>query len=254
MDLAHFSERAKKFKTTGYTDFSTAFFDQRMRLFCTEKILRRHNSGGAVLDFGCGSGDFLVHLARRINWADGYDPCETVVKIAKAKTKRLPNVWIWKNRDELYPPYDVILSVTVLQHIRLLSELQETLGFLYDSLVSGGLFIALESVYGDYQFPPPVVSRRYEDWVLLFEAAGFRVIERIPFFNAQYALTPSFGRYLDKTRLVRFLYGRFNRFLWNTRLFNPYFETKAREALPDIDSADGFEVESSINHFFVMTK
>jgi 2-polyprenyl-3-methyl-5-hydroxy-6-metoxy-1,4-benzoquinol methylase len=256
MNLDHFDTRARRFGTTGFIDFSMAFFDQRMRLLSVEKLLDKYNiRGGTLYDFGCGRGDFLTHLANRFDNLWGYDPCVPIAENAARRAHDLLNIDVGSRPLMGFESLDVILSITVFQHIHDSVELATELRRLYQMLKPGGLVIALESItIGDYFYPEQVRARPRSEWVRHFRDAGFKIFEQIPFFNAIYAPTESYRLYRRKTRLVSFIYGLWCRWFGNTTIFNSYFERKAREVLPDKDAANGFAPLGSINDFFILTK
>ena len=86
MDREFWNALAKKKKTTGYSDYFIASFDQFMRLKIVEKFLDQYaplESRKTALDFGCGIGDFSFMLSRYFNKVYGYDIADEILEYAK---------------------------------------------------------------------------------------------------------------------------------------------------------------------------
>src|SRR6478736_1153393 len=120
----------KRNKTTGYSDFSIACFDQEMRLGCVNNLLKKHNAlipDCRVLDFGCGNGDFVFRLASKAAQLIGYDLSNEVISLAQKRSTQIQNVTFTSNLQEITSTFDIVLSITVLQHIMDDDELLSTI-------------------------------------------------------------------------------------------------------------------------------
>jgi 2-polyprenyl-3-methyl-5-hydroxy-6-metoxy-1,4-benzoquinol methylase len=112
-----------KAQTNGHTGHAEPFyycFDQQARLFAIDEIIKKSSSEkGSVLDFGCGSGDFIGILNKYYKTIYAFDISEEVVKLAKKRFNE-SNVIISDNYNQIisYKPVDLILTVTVLQSIK----------------------------------------------------------------------------------------------------------------------------------------
>lgn len=73
--------------------------------------------GASVLDFGCGSGDFLAHLrsVRPAVDATGLDVAKQAVELTRSKGFEATTIDILT--DEIDGTYDVVTSFEVLEHI-----------------------------------------------------------------------------------------------------------------------------------------
>jgi ubiquinone/menaquinone biosynthesis C-methylase UbiE len=261
MSESIWDERARKYKTTGFSDFSIAFFDQRMRLFCVEQLLRElgffDKPQKKLLDFGCGSGDFLEHFSPLFDRAVGCDTSDEILAIAKRRFEKAPNVELTSTLEQIEPGFGIILSITVLQHILDDDELISVLNELHRLLLPKGNIIALESVATsgrDYSFPSYLKARSVGDWEKRFRQAGFLIKSRRPFYNHFYHPTPSSRTYMQRTRAARSMYRVIGKLFGNVRLFNAWFRSAARDVLSSPETADGLIPEESISQFFILEK
>jgi len=138
---------------TGYQDVLLHHYDQPLRLATVQRIFRKLFPQGlherTVLDIGCGTGDFIA-LALRHGAAsvDGVDISSQVIAKARARFKadasvRLRQGCIIEQVTE-QNRYDLITSITVLQHHVEEDELIRVLGILRSALKPNGLMIVLE--------------------------------------------------------------------------------------------------------------
>lgn len=89
---------------------------------------------GTILDYGCGTGDFVRKVSSK-NWqAFGYEPDEDARSIA---TKKNGNN-IYSTIDTIKEPVDVITAWHVIEHV---PDLQETLKKLKNLLTENGYLI-----------------------------------------------------------------------------------------------------------------
>jgi cyclopropane fatty-acyl-phospholipid synthase-like methyltransferase len=148
--------------------------------------------GSSVLEVGCGSGGYAVHLAERVGCSlVGLDINESGVRTANqlarerglASRARFEQHDVSKNLPFEGNPFDAILSNDVLCHLPgrpgVLREMFRVLKaggrmLFSDALVVGGMLsheeIATRSSIGFYVYSPPGENER------LIEQAGFRVV------------------------------------------------------------------------------
>jgi len=254
--------RAKKYKTTGYIDYSIAFFDQLMRLKVIERIVKQYASfnmrEASILDFGCGNGDFAVYFSSKVRNIVGYDISDEVLKIAREKCKGLSNVYFVNDLNKIRMKFDIVLSITVLQHILDDTELKDSLCKIYSLCNKGALFIALESVKSVGHLSPSVSDylifrevKYYED---LLRRIGFRVIAIKNFYNPYFLKTPSYTIYLRKVRIYKLFYKIFAKLGMNLTVFNRRFSSCAVEVLSNPESIDGIIESDSPTKIFVAEK
>lgn len=261
MDKEFWNLRAKKDKTTGYTDYSIAFFDQLMRLKVIEKIMNQYGAfdfkKAAALDFGCGTGDFVSYFSHKFNFVVGYDISQEVLKIAKQRCKHLPNILLSNSLEKINIKFNVVLSITVLQHILNDNELLKTLTFVSNKCKENAIFIALELVESDkfnISHPPYLKARRLEDWKVFFQKSGFEILSIKSFYNPFLIKTPSYLKYRKKVILFVKVYGLFRRLGFNVKLFNGVFKKQAQAILSKEENIDGLVQKESFSKIFIAKK
>ncbi|WP_293718145.1 class I SAM-dependent methyltransferase [uncultured Phascolarctobacterium sp.] len=145
----YWDERARKNGHTGWNDLVIYYYDQKIRLNTIEYILKNtmSNIGGLSLDYGCGSGDFSKVCSKYFSEVIATDISEIVLSSAKKIIKNSNIIFVSLNDKIFDNDYEVILSITVLQHILDDKALEELLRKFAKSLkVKNGKVILLESV------------------------------------------------------------------------------------------------------------
>ena len=177
---------------TGYVDKSVYRYDQPVRLKTMRRLIGQLFPGGlagkTVLDIGCGTGDFVA-LSIELGAAavDGVDVSSHVLAKAAARFSNEPRVVLEcgpvYERVRREQRYDLITSVTVLQHHVDEQELVDVLKVLHGALKPGGRMVVLELAppgHGiDQQYSRGmlyVVERSPAVWRSAFSAAGFTVL------------------------------------------------------------------------------
>ncbi|RMH57429.1 MAG: class I SAM-dependent methyltransferase [Candidatus Hydrogenedentota bacterium] len=143
---AFWDGRARKLGHTGWADFATYCYDQCLRLKAIDKVLKdqkRHFR--CALDFGCGTGDFSRLLARCSDFVIAVDIAEEVIRIARTRKMSSAITFTRFSSDVFENTFDVILSVTVLQHIVDEKEWKMIIDSMVNSLEEEGLLILLET-------------------------------------------------------------------------------------------------------------
>jgi SAM-dependent methyltransferase len=162
---------------TGWNDPVIYAYDQLERLaFVQAELDRLACTAGHALDFGCGSGDFSKALLARGLRVSGYDPYVRPA-IESPRFEHLDSL------DALAAGaggWDLILSVTVLDHVLDLAELRAILGVLRAGIRAGGRLLLIEysldeseAHASDYQ-----AFRTEKEWHELLCGAGWKV-ERV---------------------------------------------------------------------------
>ncbi|MBC6401690.1 MAG: class I SAM-dependent methyltransferase [Ekhidna sp.] len=141
------------------------------------KLLRKYFSGKKLLDYGCGTGDFLNYVSRKNLQTFGYEPSKVVQEILKIKKINfVTNLKVEKAQ------YDIITAWHVIEHV---PKPKKAIKLLRKKLTdSGTLFIAvpnIKSFDADYY---------QENW------AGYDVPRHLYHFSRE-----SFGRLIEKTKL-----------------------------------------------------
>lgn len=177
---------------TGYGEAILHRYDQPVRLATVRRIIRKLFPDGlrdrAVLDIGCGTGDFMaLSLGQGAVTVDGVDVSPQV--LAKATSRFTADARVRLRQGTVIEQvceqgrYDLITSITVLQHHVEDAELIQALGALRDALKPDGRIIVLELAP-----PHEVENRQYnrgvqylverppQAWHAAFSASGLRII------------------------------------------------------------------------------
>lgn len=261
MDKTFWDKLAIKHGTTGYSDLYIASFDQLMRLKCTTKILNDHTDAkrrrkGVLLDFGCGKGDFSQFFCDKFDKIYAFDKSQEILKIAQTNNANVKgNIQYVNSFDTINDKIDFIFSITVLQHILDDSELLLTLEQIHEKTIPGSLFIALESIE-EHIFrinqPAYVQARTFENWINLFQKAGFKLIESKSFYNPFLLKTDSFKTYETRTLLLIKLRYILLKFHINLKVFNYFFRKHAEAILGQDRNVDGLISDHSFSKFFIL--
>jgi 2-polyprenyl-3-methyl-5-hydroxy-6-metoxy-1,4-benzoquinol methylase len=94
------------------------------------------NQSGKILDYGCGTGDFIKVLSNSKSDVSGFEPDQGARELASIKS----NTTIYHSLDQLksVEKFDVITAWHVIEHV---DELRNTLKILRKSLKKGGHMI-----------------------------------------------------------------------------------------------------------------
>ena len=180
MNVNYWNERIKKTGTTGWSDPIVYAFDQGIRVRVIKTLLKE-KSGGVLLDYGCGTGDFSKALEEQFESIYLYDISDLALNIARNRIENAMPIKIEQlNLNEYRGLFDVILSITVLQHIVNDEEMNYTLDCLNNSLKKGGWFLVLESFFEQGNS----VTRNWgcAEFETLMKNKGFAVCEKYNFY------------------------------------------------------------------------
>lgn len=196
-DLAFWSERLRRYGHTGWSDAATYAYDQRARLKAADEVLSGlpAQAWRSALDFGCGVGDFCTVLARHADAVVGYDLSPAVIQRA-AQLNAAPNVRYVSRVDEVWARrYDLILSVTVLQHVVDDAELQALVQCFADALNPGGRIVVLETLAEVPANAGYLKRRTLAQLLAVFAAAGLRPVAQRGFYHPTECPTPAYRAY-----------------------------------------------------------
>ena len=177
------NHRARLLGHTGWSNRAVYNYDQPIRLravISTIKGLFKDLNALRILDVGCGTGDLVAELSKRGPDITGIDASNEVLSIARKRLATASNVQfhvcnVQDYQDESHS-FDLITSVTVLQHLTENSDLSRALQRMRSLLKSDGYLILLELIpnarhknsQGEH-----VVSRSREQWITYLKDAGF---------------------------------------------------------------------------------
>lgn len=212
-DLAYWKERARKFgaASIGYG--------------CNERLIRWDNllraqaisrlvtikPGMRVLDVGTGTGYWAIRCARAGAIVTGLDFSEDLLKIADANAREAGVTVSWlhtalEQADLPEEGFDVVLSVTCLQHITERRRQEEAIRRLLRSLKPHGVLVLVEDTpVGDQRFGDYIMTYPQDGWITLVQSLGARILKFIgvSFLRFEHARVP-----VRVAVVVDFLMGR----------------------------------------------
>lgn len=181
------NEQCKKHGHTGWSDKLAYKYDQPLRLRAIDKALSRLKIDGNIhaLDIGCGSGDIVALLQKRGFNVTGIDIGKEVIKLAKERFSGDANVELLcgriENMDFSKNSFDLVTSVTVLQHITNEESVLTAVKKIVDAVKGGGHLLIFESA--PYKAAPKprsnadfMVVRERGKWIDMFEKEGCALV------------------------------------------------------------------------------
>ncbi len=188
MEQANFwDERYDRYGHTGWSNQQLYDYDQKNRL----NYFARFLSGlkcQQLLDIGCGTGDFIALLGQMFPQANikGLDISPLTVQACADRFKHNQNIEIATadiTQAQLGTDmYDLVVSMTVLQHITEIKTLSKVLLDIRKSLVTEGRFVFLENVYSKGE-NTDYLNRSFsrKDWISLCQDQGFIIEHSGPY-------------------------------------------------------------------------
>lgn len=260
MGSAYWDNIARKYKTTGYSDFSISYFDQLMRLKVFELLIKKYLAGATLkmnmLDFGCGCGDFAQYFSSTFNKIYAYDSSSEILKIAESRIAS-DNVKVIPSLNLVDEKLDLTISVTVLQHIIDDEELLSTIRDIGSKSNDNSYFLCLETVKcPDYNISQPsyLKEREADNYVRVFEKSGYRVEDVLSFYNPYFIPSESLLFYKRKLGINNALYKIFRKAGVKMEFINNKFRTEAETLLSDSRNIDGIVNCESFSKIFICKK
>jgi SAM-dependent methyltransferase len=201
--------RTKEHGHTGWKDPLIYAYDQPLRLRTVAHILNSHVTGPRrkALDYGCGRGDFSLVLRRFFASVVGIDISPAVLAeagrgAAGGEARFIPlQAFQWGESE-----FDLILSVTVLQHILNDKDLEDTLDRFVHTLAPGGHLLCLESLGADYAkstVQGDIVLRPRAEFIQTVQSAGFELQLESGFYHPTLAPILEYKIYQFAAKTVR---------------------------------------------------
>jgi 2-polyprenyl-3-methyl-5-hydroxy-6-metoxy-1,4-benzoquinol methylase len=188
----YWEERAQRFATQGdglaaVCSYGMPGFYNRLIDFSQRRALApwlRASRGTRVLDVGCGIGRWSRLLAQRGATVTGVDLSPTMIAEAERRARacglegRCRFIVQDSSSLEIDGAFDLILCVTVLQHVLDVGALRSALRRIVSHLAPGGRLVVLEAAPARVanECNTPVFRARHRGFYLrLFEECGLRV-------------------------------------------------------------------------------
>jgi 2-polyprenyl-3-methyl-5-hydroxy-6-metoxy-1,4-benzoquinol methylase len=170
-------------------------------------LIKRFKAGNNILDFGCGTGEFISTF-RKDGWQiAGVEPSE----IAREKATVLSDTSIVKNIEQInQQKFDVITAWHVIEHVPNLSETIEKLKILLKQ--DGVIFIAVpnyqspdsiqyKNFWAGYDVPRHLWHFSKKSMTQLLHSQGLVVLEIVPMKLDSYYISLLSEKYKNKNRL-----------------------------------------------------
>jgi SAM-dependent methyltransferase len=185
-----------KYGHTGCSDFPTYYYDQNMRLKSVGSLIDKLGlKFGSVLDYGCCAGEFSIMLSELYSNVLGTDISATAVDEAERFNKK-PNIEFQLLDETIFEhDYDLILSITVLQHILDDVKLIDLVKKFKGSMAPHGQLILLESFSNCGVESNYLKLREIGSLIKIFEDFGIRLQSSYDFYHPGNLPTKLFKRY-----------------------------------------------------------
>jgi SAM-dependent methyltransferase len=210
---AYWEDRARQFAAEGeglaaVCSYGMPEFYNRVIDFCQWRALRpwlNAGPGTRVLDVGCGVGRWSRRLARRGADVMGIDLSPTMIAEARARAEKegvVDRCW-FETQDlsqlDAGAQFDLVLGVTVLQHILDPVKLEAAIRRMAEHLAESGRMVLLEAAparAAGHCDTSIFRARHRSEYLKLFAACGLRVhaitgVDPAPF---KYTLLPHLKR------------------------------------------------------------
>ena len=192
------NDRVKRYQHTGWADSMIYAFDQCARLKIIKELIEKKGlSGTRAFDFGCGTGDFTRLLAGYFDHVTGFDISEKIIEQAQRKSKQFTNIAFYtgdsKEINIKVESLDLILCITVLDHIKEDVVLVETINYFSLKLSPQGFLIVMEYAPGE-KTENNIYQRMdtFAGWKKIFHEAGFYLTECYGFFDPDHFPSKNF--------------------------------------------------------------
>jgi len=195
------NKRCVTFGHTGWRFSSLAEYDQSIRKKAIFRALQKFGFSFEhlkVLDMGCGKGDFIEEFYSRGAHVTGVDISSEAIESARYRFEGIEQIKLTCADLKFLPlekeQFDLILSVTVLQHILSDQEITLALKKFNRSLCEKGVLTVLESckspILGEAD-ESYIRLRTVPQWRKIFQEGGFVSVLELSY--PQYGLVSAFA-------------------------------------------------------------
>lgn len=175
------------------------------------KLINSYNSNGTVLDYGCGTGNFLKALQKKGRLVYGIEPDAKARKIVSDKLTSKIHSSIQEIQGDT--KFDVVTAWHVIEHV---SNLKETLKDIRKKINKGGYFIVAvpnlksfdSTYYGEhwaaYDVPRHLYHFSQSSFKNLAEKTKFKLVDILPMkFDSFYVSILSEKYKSGKSKILR---------------------------------------------------
>lgn len=201
-DNKYWDSRAEKYGHTGWGNPVIYEFDQKVRLKVIEYIYNSIQTPiENVLDFGGGDGDFSLFFSKFCSKVVCYDISEGVLEIAKRRSMEngVQNICFSSDEKEVLnedTKYDLILCITVLQHIKNNDDLMELLNNLKKRLSKTGKILILENTFTNEKVDNEYIKyRTISEFEKMIKESELKIKRCYGFYHPILKPTESYKKY-----------------------------------------------------------
>lgn len=204
------SQRVKNFGHTGWADIVIYAFDQPNRIEIVHELIEKYTPEGeyekTLLDFGCGTGEFTKNELPGFGCCVAYDTCAEVLRKINFKSTKVCGISEFDKLKRKDCKYNVVISITVMQHILEDDELHAVLEMMHEKLDDNGIIILLESLYDKEN--SYIRTWNYGEFNDYFLAHGFHMKKGYDFYPETIYKNKDFLAYSNHidVRIIRKVY------------------------------------------------
>jgi 2-polyprenyl-3-methyl-5-hydroxy-6-metoxy-1,4-benzoquinol methylase len=197
--IKFWDKRAIKYGHTGWSDFAIYHYDQLLRIKTIIGLIANFECKEFALDYGCGIGDFANSLSNYYKKIDAVDISPIIIEKAEKINKRENiNYTSLSDFEFISNKYNLILSITVIQHIMDKNEYEKTIKNFYYSLQKDGYLVLLESIAKKENNLDYIILRELETIKRDLKSIGFKNISEINFYHPNISPTKLYQEYNNK--------------------------------------------------------
>lgn len=254
----YWNDRAHKYGHTGWSNEIVYHFDQKVRIETLKKLIIENTkdlNNLSILDFGGGDGTVAKAIAPLVNRYYYYDLSSEIMKIAKERLKDCGNIVYYQSFEELSKSnnkFDVIIVITVFQHILENSDLINTLKDLHNKLEDNGKLIILEDTFSSTEEINNYIHFRP---ISLFEKiineSGFSINKTYGFYHPFNKSTEGFIKYYHSFSVLLY---KIKRKIFKQRVCSMNFDKSVDKYIGAIENYIFQPDENDTSRFYICNK
>lgn len=186
-DFEYWKSRVEQYGDKSVMDLTheKGLYDNELRKTAFSKGIKLKKDM-KILDVGCGTGDWCIDYARAGCDVTGIDFVDNLINISRENAKKANlNIEFENQSLETYTKnngyYDLVTSVTVLQHITDDASFKKSISNIFNLLRAGGTAAIIEympdKLKNSRKGNSYMKYRTKAEWVSYFERSGFKLIK-----------------------------------------------------------------------------